>query len=85
MTISEGIKMSDIHKPSGMVKTSGIYKVVKEGDGATTFRSNSPKANTPGQRAAESRAIRTGACGNAFSQASGARPQRVPIAGAARL
>lgn len=37
MTISEGIKMSDIHKPGGMVKTSGIYKVVKVGDGTTTF------------------------------------------------
>ena len=29
--------MSEVHKPGGIVKTSGIYKVVKEGDGATTF------------------------------------------------
>jgi hypothetical protein len=29
--------MADQHKPGGMVKTPGIYKVVKEGDGATAF------------------------------------------------
>jgi hypothetical protein len=34
---SESRQMSEVHKPGGIVKTSGIYKVVKEGDGATTF------------------------------------------------
>jgi len=29
--------MSEIHKPGGIVKTSGIDKVVDEGNGATTF------------------------------------------------
>lgn len=29
--------MSEVHKPGGIVKTSGIYNVGKEGDGATTF------------------------------------------------
>jgi hypothetical protein len=29
--------MSEVRRPSSIVKTSGIYRVVKEGDGATTF------------------------------------------------
>jgi len=28
---SESRQMSEVHKPGGIVKTSGIYKVVKEG------------------------------------------------------
>jgi hypothetical protein len=29
--------MADIHKPGETVKTSGIYKVIKEGEGANAF------------------------------------------------
>jgi len=29
--------MADIHKPGATVKTSGIYKLIKEGGGASAF------------------------------------------------
>jgi hypothetical protein len=32
-----GGKMADVHKPGETVQVSGIYKVVKQGDGASAF------------------------------------------------
>lgn len=58
-------QMSEVHEPGGIVKTSGIYKVVNEGDGSTTFE----VMWVGGERfqltrSGKWRALRTGACGH---------------------